>query len=194
MEAFETAANPATVFCATHQACFSGMKPERVFLNIAIWTKVKIYLFHEQIHKIFIMAEAIGVVAASLEVGKAIIQAREKLQAIKSAPDEIRATLDDASRLSKLLTFLSRQQSRLSTNVQPIEELDAMNNLCQEAADDLLQYAKELNAEIQRAKWQGSFKIILKRKAIDQRKKTLESAKTSLGLAQQAFTQYAKSY
>lgn len=137
------------------------------------------------------MAEIIGATAASIEIAKTIFQLKEKFQTIKSASNEVRALVDETARLNNLLLFLSRQQTRISPNVQPIPELVDIHDLCHTAANDLLQCVKGLDVEVQRAKLLGPFKIMIKEKAIEAFRQRLESAKLSLVIAQNAFSKYA---
>lgn len=136
------------------------------------------------------MAEIIGVTAASLEIGKVVLQLKQKLQAIQNAPDEIRELVDETTRLNGLLSWLSRQQSAAFSNAQPVPEISDIQENCQETANKLLRCARDLEGKIHRARWPGSFKAAFKEKDLQKLRQKLESAKSSLSLAQSTFLLY----
>lgn len=130
------------------------------------------------------MAEIVGTLAASIEIGNTLLKLKKKVNEIREAPKEIRSLIEDTTRLSNLLSFILKRQKTLFPHVQPEHEICDIEDCCKAAADELLTCVRGLETRTQTGRWLGSLRAILKKDEIKAHQERLASAKLSLVLAQ----------
>jgi hypothetical protein len=128
--------------------------------------------------------EVLGVVAASLEIGRTIVEVKEKCKGFRDAPNTVTALLDDVTRLNNLLAAISKQRDIYAPYMHPSPEWTCVYDFCKAVTDDLQKIARELHSSIQKGRLRGSLKAVLKESAIQTQRQRLESAKSTLSLAQ----------
>ncbi|KAK5199237.1 hypothetical protein LTR92_001711 [Exophiala xenobiotica] len=122
------------------------------------------------------MAEIVGVVAASLELGKFVLELKQIASSIKHAPEELREMLEDLDRTNNILRTLTEQDELLATCALP-----AVIQECRDSCKKPV--CLELPKAIKRSKLRGSLKSVLKENLLEKAEKRIERAKFNLILA-----------
>ncbi|KIW16927.1 hypothetical protein PV08_04117 [Exophiala spinifera] len=131
------------------------------------------------------MAEAVGVVAASLQFGKVMLELKAKASSIRHAPEELTVVLEELEVTENILQTLADQDPLLSSYAPPAV-IQKCRDSCEKATDILRPVCLELSKAIERSRWQGSIKFVLKEKFMEKAARRIERAKINLMLAQSA--------
>ncbi|KAK5271567.1 hypothetical protein LTR96_003392 [Exophiala xenobiotica] len=128
------------------------------------------------------MAEIVGVVAASLELGKFVLELKQIASSIKHAPEELREMLEDLDRTNNILRTLTEQDELLATCALPAV-IQECRDSCKKYVDIARPVCLELLKAIKRSKLRGSLKSVLKENLLEKAEKRIERAKFNLILA-----------
>ncbi|KAK7890411.1 hypothetical protein LTR67_008297 [Exophiala xenobiotica] len=131
------------------------------------------------------MAEIVGVVAASLELGKFVLELKQIASSIKHAPEELHEMLEDLDRTNNILRMLTELDELLAIYALPAV-IQECRDSCKKYVDIARPVCVELLKTIKRSKLRGSLKSVLKENLLEKARRRIESAKSSLQLAQTA--------
>ena len=133
------------------------------------------------------MAEIIGIVASSFELGRVLVDLNRFCTAVKDAPNEVVSLLDDAARTNRILQLAAEEQKNLAPFLLPRPEWDECREACKATANELSSLVTDLQRSIHRFKLAGSLRCVLKKEVITSLRQRLESAKSTLSLAEHTF-------
>jgi len=147
------------------------------------------------------MAELLGVVASGMSVVSLGIQIAESIQKLRAfyalvqaAPADILLLLDELETLSLILEDIDQSfQDEVFPNARAKLIVMKSYRLCRNSGHALTALAKDLERGIQSGKSKGGFRMALKKDKIEDLRKRLESAKSTLQLANQCYYQSMQS-
>ena len=133
------------------------------------------------------MAEIVGVVACSVELTKTLLDLKRLYTAIKDAPKEVVSLLEDTDRTNRVLHLAVEQQQQIAPFLTPRPEWAECRQSCRATAGELSDIVSSLHREIRKNRSAGSLKYTFKKDTITALRQRLESAKSTLCLAEHAF-------
>jgi hypothetical protein len=131
------------------------------------------------------MAEIVGVVAASLEFGKVLLELKQIASSIKHAPEELLEVLEELELTDNILQTLADQDALLAIYAPPAV-IQKCRDSCKKGVDIVRPVCLELRKAIERSKLRGSLKSVLKENLLEKARRRIERAKINLILAQTA--------
>jgi hypothetical protein len=131
------------------------------------------------------MAEIVGVVAASLEFGKVLLELKQIASSIKHAPEELLEVLEELDFTDNILQTLADQDALLAIYAPPAV-MKKYRDSCKEVVDIGQKAWFELRKAIKRYRLRGSLKALLKDNLLKETTRRNERAKLNLLLAQTA--------
>ncbi|KAK4938591.1 hypothetical protein LTR10_021022 [Elasticomyces elasticus] len=131
------------------------------------------------------MAEVIGVVAATLEFTKVFLELKEITSSIRHAPEEMRELIEELNLTADILQTLAEQDAMLSVYAPPAVTQKCRVS-CMKAVEVLKPVCIQLSKSIERSRWRGSIRIVLKDAFLEKARIRIERAKSNLSLAQMA--------
>lgn len=111
------------------------------------------------------MAETIGVVAASIEFGKLILELKELCSSINHAPQDLSELLEELNIAEQILQACADQETLVSSYASPALT-QKCRQYCEKAVKDLKSICSELMAIIKRSRCYGSVKIVGKKETL----------------------------
>lgn len=132
-----------------------------------------------------------GIIASSIAIGKLVCDLQQKCRAFRDAPTEIKSLLDESRLVNDQLRLISQQQIQIGSYILPNAEWASCRKFCQETADELNELLSKLSRSLDKDRWRGSLRTLIREEEINRRKRKLERAKSSLMLAQQSLSLYA---
>lgn len=132
------------------------------------------------------VASIIGIATFSVQVGEQLYKVRQLYEAIKTAPEDITALLQDCERLSKLLSHNATQSAQFAGLVPPSTSWHDCQESCNSALRKLEAIARELDQQIGKSRFTGSVKTLLRQDAVAKQKSRLSNVRDDLLLALQS--------
>ncbi|ETI23224.1 hypothetical protein G647_05022 [Cladophialophora carrionii CBS 160.54] len=129
------------------------------------------------------MAETIGVVAATLEFAKIVLEAKQLYSSIRHAPQTLKQLLEELEALEEILETFKEQEAALSAFAPP-DVVRKCRQRSEKAVQSLKPICDELSKAIKRSRIRGSVKAVLKEDALDKARQVVERAKADFMLAQ----------
>ena len=133
------------------------------------------------------MAEIVAIIASSFELGKVLVDLRRFCTTVKDAPNEVVSLLEDAARTNRVLQLAAEEQQKLAPYLLPRPEWDECRQVCEATATELNCIVADLQRSIRRSKLAGSLRCVIKKDVITSLRQRLESAKSTLSLAEHTF-------
>src|ERR1700761_6831277 len=128
------------------------------------------------------MAETIGVVAASLEFAKIVLEVKYLYSSIRHAPEGLQQLLEELEALEEILQTLEDQEVALSAYA-PLDVVRKCRQRSEKAVQSLKPVCDELLKCIKRSKICGSVKAMLKENSLEKARQVVERAKINFILA-----------
>ena len=135
------------------------------------------------------MAEAVGVVAAALEIGKVVLEVKHLYSSLKHAPETLQQLLDDLDTLEEILQTLADQDAVLSAYAPP-DVVRKCRQRCEKAVKSVKPMCDQLSKSVSKARMRGAMKVLLKEDALEKARQAVERAKADLILAQMTLLKY----
>ena len=129
------------------------------------------------------MAETIGVVAATLEFAKIVLEVKHLYSSIRNAPETLKQLSEELEALEGILQALKDQDATLSAFASP-DVVQKCRIQTEKALEGFKPVCDELLKCIKRSKLRGSVKAMLKEDALEKARQGVERAKTNFILAQ----------
>jgi len=131
------------------------------------------------------MAEVVGTVAAALEFTKVFLELKEISSSLRHAPEELREMVEELNLTEDILQSLAEQDALLLTFGPPTVTQKCRES-CRKAVENLKPLCSQLSTNIERSRWRGSLKTVLKFRSLEKARRRIERAKSNLNLAQMA--------
>lgn len=149
------------------------------------------------ITKLTKMAEVLGVIASGFGVVSLAIQVAESINKLKalysliqSAPTELILLLDELETLSLILEDIDHSsQNEVFLNPRIKLAVTRSYRLCRTSSEALARLASELEQELKVGKKRGGLKVAMKKSNIEEMRIKLDSAKATMLLANQCYSQ-----
>ncbi|EXJ62919.1 hypothetical protein A1O7_03362 [Cladophialophora yegresii CBS 114405] len=129
------------------------------------------------------MAEPIGVVAATFEFAKIVLEVKQLYSSIRRALQNLQQLLEELEALGEVLETFKEQEAALSAYAPP-----GVARKCRQRSEKAVQSLKpicdELSKAIKRSRIRGSLRAVLKEDALDKARQVVERAKADFMLAQ----------
>ena len=143
------------------------------------------------------MAEALGVAASVAGIAGVVIQITEtviKLKRlysnIKNGPSELASLADDIAVTGSTLSHMNARHAVTGSPPVDLENIDQCRQRCKSALDDLNEIVQLLEQRTRKGRIAGSLEILIRKDAISSLRRRLEDTKTTLIMAQLAFSRY----
>ncbi|KAI1617598.1 hypothetical protein EDD36DRAFT_413314 [Exophiala viscosa] len=131
------------------------------------------------------MAEVIDVVAAALEFTKVFLELKEISTSSAHAPEELHELIEELNLTDDILRTLAEQDALMSEYAPPMITQKCRES-CKNAVEILKPLCIQLSKSIERSRWRGSLRTVLKDASIEKARRRIERAKSNLNLAQMA--------
>jgi vacuolar-type H+-ATPase subunit I/STV1 len=128
------------------------------------------------------MAETIGVVSATLEFTKIVLEVKHLYSSVKHAPQNLKHLLKELEALEEILETLKEQEANFSAYAPP-DVIRKCRLQSEKAVQSLKSICQELLTHVKRSRIRGSVKVVLKKDALDKARQVVERAKVDLVLA-----------
>src|SRR5690348_3069239 len=122
------------------------------------------------------MAEVIGTVSASLEIGNVILEVKQLWSSIKHAPEELSELMDEVNLIAEILQTFGEQEPVLAAYGPPIV-VQKCRQACDKAVKALQEFCTELNTSVKRSTLRGSIRTVAQRSILQKGRQRLERAK-----------------
>lgn len=132
-------------------------------------------------HRSASMAEVVGLVASSIELGRTVAGLVKFCGLVKSAPQQLIAIKEDALLLEIVLKSLMKL-SEDGVDLTATEEWDICHRHCMVLTSDLQQLLSDLERKVVDRRVFGSIESVLKRHRVQELQERLRDAKANLGL------------
>ncbi|OCT54931.1 hypothetical protein CLCR_02790 [Cladophialophora carrionii] len=129
------------------------------------------------------MAETIGVVAATLEFAKIVLEVKQLYSSVRHAPQTLKQLLEELEALEEILETFKEQEAALSAFAPP-DVVRKCRQRSEKAVQSLKPICDELSKAIKRSRLRGSVEAVLKEGALEKARQVVERAKADFMLAQ----------
>jgi hypothetical protein len=136
-----------------------------------------------------IAASGVGIASLAIQVGNSIIKLKNFWDRVKEAPVEIRHIIEELETLSLVLSEIGVDDDDGEIGGVSSSSQAKCVELCEKGTNILGTIVAELEQEIGRKKWTGSFKAVLKKGMVDGLRDRLRSAQFMLMLSNQVYTE-----
>ena len=135
------------------------------------------------------MAEVVGTVAASIELGKVVLELKELVSSLRHAKEDIDDLLIVVTSLEDILAALALQDAHLASFIRS-DVAAKTRDYCDNVVRNLLVVCSGLVQSIKQSRFRGSIKAVFQRNTVEKALKQVQMARENLILAQSLDLKY----
>jgi hypothetical protein len=133
------------------------------------------------------IASGMSVVSLAIQVAENIKKLKDFCDLMKAAPEEIRLAIDEVETLSLIMEDIDRDMQGELLDPRTKAIVLRSYRLCRNSSEALHSLVTELEQHLVSGSKRGCFKIAMKQEKIENFRKKLEGAKTTMSLANQCY-------